>query len=284
MELHNILLISLSIGVLLLLIIRWNILKAAMRPLPVEQKLDMGGSMTIGTREVQEDCYLLKESRDVTLMVLADGTGNAYGGRIAARTAVEVFADIFSSFNMLDNPKCFFRKAFSSANREILKALDNGQKGASSLAAAIVYQNKLFYSVVGNVRVYVYRKGDLIPVSTGHTIDVLAKDGFVSGKITRTEALSILESQRIYNFLGQDGFCDIELFDEPITLISNDIVILMTDGIYALLSYAEIEETLIKKLSSEKMAFEIIEKVNKHQQEDKDNASILLLKTGEMAV
>ena len=279
MELHNILLMSLTVAILFLLMCKGWIMEKDAEILPIIKKtLDLGACMTIGTREVQEDCYLLKESKPGTLMVVADGMGTAYGGRIAARTAVETFGEIFKSYTMLDNPKYFFKKALHSANHEILKALDNGQRGGASVGVAIVYENKLFYCVVGNVKIFVYRNGDLIQVSTGHTIDVLAKNEFKTGKITRVEALSILENQKVYNYLGQDGFTDIELFEAPITINANDIIIIMTDGIYDLLTCSEIEQTLHKPITCQQMALELIEKVNTSTQEEKDNASIALLR------
>ena len=45
---------------------------------------DLGASMTIGGREVQEDCYDTLSTPSGLLIVLADGMGKAYGGRIAS--------------------------------------------------------------------------------------------------------------------------------------------------------------------------------------------------------
>lgn len=277
---HSMLLISLSLSIIVLLIIRIRIITKYTEKFKKNSGIELGGSMTIGTREIQEDCYFLKESRNGVLMVLADGMGEAYGGRIASRTAVSTFSDLFESYNALDNPQYFFKKAFHSSNNEILKVLDCGGKGMASLASAIVYNNKLFYSSVGNVKIYVHRNGDLIPITTGHTLDAIAKREFCRGKITKEEAIYLLETQRVYNYLGQDEFCDLEIFDTPVTLIKNDIVVLMTDGVYDLLSYNEIEKTLNKSISCSQMAYEIIEKVNCYKQKNKDNASIILLKVG----
>ena len=276
MELHNILLISFSAIIVILLFVRWQI-SVNYKPKLVS-KIDMSGCMTIGLREVQEDCFCLKDSQNGTLLALADGLGEPFGGRIAARTAISVVSDIFDSYNALDNPNYFFRKSYNTANREILKALSNGVKGKASLTTAIIYQNKLFYAVVGNVKTYVFRKGDLVEITTGHTIDNLAREEFQTGKITRSEAIRLLESQRLYNYLGIDGFSDLELFDTPINLVNGDIVVLMTDGLYDLLTFSEVEESLKKSKSTEQMALEIIEKVNKNASEQKDNASIVLFK------
>ena len=115
--------------VLRLLVGRWP--KAIVGP-------DLGASMTIGSREVQEDCYDTLSTPSGLLIVLADGMGKAYGGRIASRLAVETFVDLFRDYNAFDNPQYYFRKAFAAANRAILNALENGPPGVAIVGAARV--------------------------------------------------------------------------------------------------------------------------------------------------
>lgn len=136
---------------------------------------------------------------------------------------------------------------------------------------------------MGNVKICVYREGNLIPVSTGHTVAVLAEQKFHEGTISREDALALLENKRLYNYLGQDGFKDIELFDAPVKLKRGDIVVLMSDGIYDLLGVREIEAVLKSDLDCQQMAYDIIELVNRHPGEEKDNASIILLGMGKGA-
>lgn len=260
-----------------------TIYKVATRPQSekTEGNSSMGGAMTIGDREVQEDAYLFKENKEGKMMVLCDGMGEVFGGRIAAKTAAEVFGDLFDSYNALDNPSYFFKKAFHTANKSILKALDNGQNGTASVGAVIVLGNQLFYAVVGNVKISVYRKNDLVPISTGHTINAMAQKKFESGTISREEAVRMLENKRLYNYLGQDGFEDIELFDEPIALEKGDYIVMMSDGVYEILTWQEVEEVMKTDGDCNKMAVAAIEKVNQSKIKDKDNASIVLMRTGD---
>lgn len=239
---------------------------------------DLGASMTIGSREVQEDCYDILSTPSGLLIVLADGMGKAYGGRIASRLAVETFVDLFRDYNAFDNPQYYFRKAFAAANRAILNALENERRGAASVCAAMVRDGWLYYASVGNVKLCVFRKGDLVPLSAGHTLDVLAKQSFRTGRLTREDALVLLENKRLYNYVGQDGFQNVELMDRPIALQQGDIVVLMSDGIYDLLPWREIEEVLSTGLDCQNMAYEIVEKVNQMTTENKDNASVVLLR------
>jgi NMD protein affecting ribosome stability and mRNA decay len=75
---------------------------------------------------------------------------------------------------------------------------------AGAAHVVVIKDNYLHYAVVGNIKIAVFRKGDLVPVSAGHTIDMLVENKFVEGTITKEEALKRLEDKRVYNYLGQD--------------------------------------------------------------------------------
>ena len=243
---------------------------------------DIGKSMTIGGREVQEDQIGDMTTAAGVMAVLADGAGKAYGGRIASRTAVDTCIDIFSDYNAFHNPQYFFRKAFHRANKEILKALGDDSRGSASVGCVIVRAGFLYYALVGNVKICVYREGNLVPVSSGHTVAMLAEQKFHEGTISREDALALLENKRLYNYLGQDGFKDIELFDAPIRMKQDDIVVLMSDGIYDLIGIRQIEEVLAGSADCQQKAYDIIELVNQYPKEEKDNASIVLLGMGDI--
>ena len=133
-------------------------------------------------------------------------------------------------------------------------------------------------SVVGNVKLCVFRNGDLVPVSAGHTLDVLAEQSFRTGRLSREDALVMLENHRLYNYLGQDSFKDIEIFDRPISLQRGDIIVLMSDGLYELIPWKEIEDVLSGGQDCQSMAYALMEKVNQNSAEDRDNASVILLR------
>ena len=242
----------------------------------VKEKYEVGASMTIGDREIQEDNYNFIESDNGFLAVLADGMGKKFGGKISSQIAVNTFIELFEQFNAFDNPNYFFQKAFNLANKEILKNLDDDRCGAC-VASILIRDDMLFYSLVGNIKIAVFRNGDLIPVSTGHTINMLAQDKYKTGKITKQSAISLLEEKRLYNYVGQDGFKNIEFFDEPISLKYGDIVALISDGVYEFLNWKEIEREISNRANIQKTAFNIIEKINISQKENKDNASIMLI-------
>lgn len=242
-----------------------------------KKRVNIGANMTIGGRDVQEDQYGTMVTEAGTMAILSDGAGKTYGGRIASRLVVDTFLDIFQDYNAFHNPQYYFRRAFHCANKEILKAVEDETHGSASAGCALIREGYLYYAVVGNVKIGVYREGTLVPVSAGHTVAVLAEEKFREGRISRQDAIAVLEDQRLYNYLGKDDFKDIELFDEPVRLKQGDIVVLMSDGIYDLLGFKEIEKILEEKTDCQAKALDIIELVNENTDEWKDNASIILL-------
>lgn len=243
-----------------------------------KEKLDVGACMTIGGRDVQEDQYGWVTTAAGTMAVLADGAGKTFGGRIASKLAVDTCLDIFQDYNAFHNPQYYFRKAFHAANKEILKVLEDETYGSASVGCVLIRDGYLYYAVVGNVKVGVFRDGNLVAVSSGHTVAVLAEEKFREGRLSRQDAITMLENRRLYNYLGKDDFQDIELFDAPVHLKQGDIVVLMSDGVYDLLGYKEIELILEETTTDcNEKAFKMMESVNQNTSEWKDNASIILL-------
>ena len=197
MRVEEIALVMLYLFILILIVIRFFKREKGR----VIQRFQIGKAMTIGNRQVQEDNYGICQSADGFMAVLADGMGKNYGGKISSQIAVDTMKDMFGQYHSSENPAYFFLKSFHQVNRDILNRLDDG-KGGASMGVVLIIDNYLYYAVAGNVKIAVYRNGSLIPLSSGHTIDVLVEDRFMEGSITRENALAMLENRRLYNYLG----------------------------------------------------------------------------------
>lgn len=243
----------------------------------LDRGCETGASKTIGSRQIQEDEYGIAEAADGMLAVLADGAGRQYGGKIAAKLAVQVFLEIFQDQNAFYNPQYYFRKSFQGANREILSQLEENQ-GSAAVSAVMVKNRKLYYAVAGNVKVAVYRNGELVPISTGHTVSILAQQKYREGKLSKEEAVALLEQHRLYNYVGQDGFAEVEFFDAPITLNGGEYILLMSDGLYETVRWKDMENYLEAPGSCQEKAFQIVELVNNCEETEKDNASVVILR------
>lgn len=263
--------------ILLTIILILELIKISCKKAPRHDGMEIGTCMTIGGRDVQEDQTGTLTTASGTMAVLADGAGKEFGGRIASRIAVNTCIEIFKDYNAFNNPQYYFRKAFHCANQEIIKAVEDESRGRASVGCVMIKGRYLYYAVAGNVKVCVYRDDSLVPVSVGHTVAVLAEQKFHEGKLSRQDAMKLLENQRLYNYLGKDDFKDIEIFDAPIKLMAGDTIVLMSDGIYECIATRKIEEVLYKDSTCQEKAYELIEMVNTSPTDHKDNASIILI-------
>lgn len=231
----------------------------------------------IGKKEIREVCSEVVSSNEGSLAVLADGLGKNEAGRISSQVAVKTFTRLFLNQLSIEKIEYFFRRAFIRANSEILKRIDNNQ-GGTSVASVIISNNFLYYASVGDSIISVFRNGELIKISEGHTFNMLAKREFYKGNISKEIALGALKEKKLIYYLGQEGFDEIEMFETPIRLQKGDIVVLMNKGIYKGMSWIELEQIIKKNKNLKVAVHEIIETVKENDTKDENNGSIVLIK------
>lgn len=233
-----------------------------------------GIAQTCGTRDVQEDSHIIYQAKRGTMAALVDGMGRNQSGALASALTIETVLEVFEREDAFRNPNYFFQKTLRRANRRVLDRLDESSGGASA-AVILLEGHTLYYAVAGSVKIAVFRKNELVPITEGHTVSVLAQQKYLQGNLTQQTTISLLQEQRLYNFIGNDEF-DIEIFDQAIQLRSGDIIAMMTIGVYDALSYSHMEDLLRQGKDCVSKSQAIIEAVDRTPGE-KDNASVLLI-------
>lgn len=233
----------------------------------------ISGAETIGDGELLQDVHQSVMGDESVLLAVADGTGSGGSGKLAAGMAAQVAVSLYAANEAacMRQPAYYFRRVFYSANKRLLALMGDGA-GRASAALALVADGCLHYGVVGSCRVALFRQGDLIPLCEGQTISSAARKRYREGKLTRRETAALLDEERAYNFLGQDGISEPELSPEPIPLEKGDLVVLMTEGVFHALSWRSIEEALAGR-----EAARVIEQVKGAPGDGKDNASLLVM-------
>jgi serine/threonine protein phosphatase PrpC len=241
------------------------------------KKMEIGMASFIGTQEVQADYYQVIDTPAGIMSVLSDGIGKGARGKVSSRIATETFASLFKQYQVMSNPSYFFKRAFNTAHFEIVKILE-GREGGASVIGAIIEGGKLYYALAGDIKIALFRKGELIPLSEGHTINILANKAFKQGKLTKQKTLAALKEKRLWNYVGRDGFKEIEFYDVPITLKYGDKIVLMTKGVYSSLPWKVLEEVLNdKEKSLQQQADGVMEKIMHLQSAETDNSTMLIV-------
>lgn len=214
------------------------------------------------------------------MAVVADGIGSVNTGAICAQVAVDTILDLFEPYRELNNPVYFFRTAFFEANRRIQETIGD-RRGGASVGAVFLDRTHLHYAVAGDVRIALLRGEELIPLSKGQTLDVLAAQAYEEGKISRQDAVWSMEEKRIWNYLGQDGFHEIEICENPIRLKAGDKVLLISKGIFEELSWREMEDILVSNQPAQELAGRLIREAEQKDDPEKDNGSVILIQRTE---
>lgn len=238
-----------------------------------------GTAQTTGNKEIQADALEIKISSAGKLAVLADGIGKENTGKVCASLAVKEFMEAFSLYRSLQNPDYFFERTMYALHRNMQKVLEERQGGAS-VGVAFLSEEKLYYAMAGQIRIALFRGGELIPLCECQTVDVLAQRAYQKGKLGRQETIWSLQDKNLWNYVGKDGFCQMELCEVPVQLKKGDLAVMMTKGIYEEVPFAQIERTLADKmLTAQGKAERIVQYADQSSAQDRENGSIMVLLT-----
>ncbi len=231
---------------------------------------------TTGCQMVQADNAQVWDSSAGTLAVLADGIGRSNTGMVCAQIAVDTVLDLYEPYQGLNEPAYFFKTSFHEASKRIQRTIGE-RRGGASLGAVFTDGGYLHYAVAGDVRIALMRGEELIPLSKGQTLDVLAEQAFQQGKISRQDAVWSMDEKRVWNYLGQDGFHEIEVCDPPVRMKRGDKILLMSKGIFDVLSWREIEDILLDPAPIQELADRIVLEADRKEGMDKENGSVILI-------
>lgn len=274
-DLTSYLVVTIFVAVLILLLI----IRKIVENIEFEEKvmIEIGNDQTIGRRKEQDDYFATAESMNGTIAVLADGISGLANGRMASSVAVNTFIQEFKKLPNLSNVSTFFKKAALISNDMILENL-NGSNGGTTLVSTVIdNQGYLYWSAVGDSVISIFRQGEFIPVNQKHIFETVLKERYISGEISHLEMEENPLKKRITNYLGYEGFKNIDVGTKPIKLEKGDKVCLYSDGIYNTLTEIEMEKILSQNSPPQDIAEKMIEAVERKQYKKQDNASIVIL-------
>jgi serine/threonine protein phosphatase PrpC len=200
-------------------------------------------------RSNNEDNFVIDE--ELGFVVVADGMGGHAAGEIASKMAVSVIHD-----HLLGKQKFFgtYNKSYSDATNNLSSALRLANlavleaAGASpqlhgmgtTVAAALICDNRLSIANIGDSRVYLVRSGHIEQLTDDHSV---INEQIKRDLITPEEAVNSKTKNYLTKALGISAELEADLSE--LTLVDGDILFLCTDGLSNMITNEIILETIV---------------------------------------
>ena len=247
--------------------------------------MKIAGKTDIGfSRADNQDAYCGgKIGINIVWASVCDGMGGTYGGDIASALATRVIEEAFTNFlteSLSDEEiKMLMLQTLEKANQTIYEKAqeEEATQGMGTTVVTIVIQNgKAHLAHVGDSRIYLYRNQTLTRETKDHSV---VQELIENGTITEKEAINHPRKNMITKVLGVEPMIHPDYF--VIDTKENDIFLLCTDGLTAVLSDDELKQLFQRNVSFFNMADMFIDAaLEKHTQ---DNVTTVLLQTDFLA-
>ncbi|MGG1634644.1 PP2C family protein-serine/threonine phosphatase [Paenibacillus sp. NRS-1760] len=251
----------------------------------ITMKVITGHAQHIGEREEQQDAYGFSSLEDEeaierhgVLAVLADGMGGYAMGKEAGQLAVQTMLNEYIGISAEESIPRALEQSLHLANQAVYEmALSHELEWSvgTTLIATVIHHGELYWISAGDSRIYLFRGGVLMPLTRDHIYANRLREYVLAGNLTQEEAESHPERHLLTSYLGIPRITEIDANQEPLYLLTGDLVILCSDGLYDDLSDKLLEEAscLYPPLAA---AF-ILQHVLAEQRPYQDNATIAIL-------
>jgi serine/threonine protein phosphatase PrpC len=187
-----------------------------------------------GDREGNEDRVGYCFSRDVLLMVVADGMGGHALGEVAAEIAVREITRLFQeeARQRLRRPSDFLVTVINAAHRAIVAHALAGnllESPRTTCVVCIVQDGIAWWAHAGDSRLYVLRAGRLVAATQDHSRVQQMVD---AGTITPEEAARHPDRNKIFSCLG-GVVPPVITVGAEFPLRKDDTILLSSDGFWA---------------------------------------------------
>ena len=203
------------------------------------------------SRLTNEDNYGVRQQQlgdadNLIIGVVADGMGGMAQGEVASQIAVKTLIEepIPQEFAGEELQANWFTSLVHKANESITNTVKDG---GTTVSAVLGIGDRLMVAHVGDSRIYLIRQGEISQLSEDHSLVAMM---VASGQITPEESLEHPERNVLTKSLGSkrilsNGYVqDLKRIKSGLSMAleNGDILILCSDGVWDLVSTAEIAQ------------------------------------------
>ncbi len=195
-----------------------------------------------GRRSHQEDdygfldaCALGRDSREHSLLLVADGMGGHVGGAAASGILREIFVGTYARATgpIIDRLRGCLQSANAAMAEAIAKSPELDSMG-STLVAAVVSREGLHWISVGDSPLWLFRGGALKRLNADHSMAPVLAELAVAGKLTEEEAARDPRRHSLRSAVMGEEIPLIDVSPQALPVEQGDRLLLASDGLMTL--------------------------------------------------
>lgn len=252
------------------------------------QEQDFAARQYKGRRDNQEDYYAFADASELAdeplqqlLLVVGDGLGAHAGGSVASYLAVNAFVRAFHE--QPGDASWRLRTALDTAN-DTLGFITERMPAVSppmgtTMLSVLVSPKEVQWISVGDSPLFLYRRGHLTRLNADHSLTPLLEEQVKAGTMTADEAAHHPGRHTLQSAVMGAPLTLVDFAADPIKLLSGDMIIAASDGIFTLTDKA-LQELLQfgQNTTADKIADAIIFAIRRINFDRQDNATVGVVK------
>jgi PPM family protein phosphatase len=206
-------------------------------------KVIPGNAQHIGDRKNQQDAFGFSSFADRpferhggVMMVLCDGMGGLANGADASRAAVDAVLSAYNRKQPSEDVASALDRAIREAHQAVWAVSGDGEIAGTTIVAAVVWRDRLYWGSLGDSRLYLCRNRDpAAQLTKDHNVASLLQHRLSGGECSEKE-LAGTNPEALTAYLGAPGPPRPQIDREGLPLRLGDHIVACSDGLYRGLS------------------------------------------------